>query len=81
MKPFYDVINEESGPIFLLEQNEQISSPSGLKHICPNIVTDESHTIQTHRTTLQMFVSTPNYLIEILSLTDLIHRTTQWNIG
>uniref|UniRef100_A0A336MZV5 CSON009367 protein n=1 Tax=Culicoides sonorensis TaxID=179676 RepID=A0A336MZV5_CULSO len=55
MKPFYDVISEESGPIFLLEQNEQISSPSGLKHVCPNIVTDESHTIQTHRTSLKMF--------------------------
>ncbi|XP_063699326.1 G1/S-specific cyclin-E-like isoform X1 [Culicoides brevitarsis] len=64
MKPFYDVINEESGPIFLLEQNEQISSPSGLKHICPNIVTDESHTIQTHRTSLKMFDTAMEYRLK-----------------
>lgn len=57
MEPFYQAIHLEAAPIFLFEQNEQINSPSGLTHICPNIISDESHTIQTHTTSLKMFVS------------------------
>lgn len=57
MEPFYQVIFDAGVPIFLLEQNEQVNTPSGLAHVCPNIVTDESHTIQAHTTSLTMFVS------------------------
>ncbi|XP_011290363.1 G1/S-specific cyclin-E isoform X2 [Musca domestica] len=55
MQPFFEVISEESHNLHLLEQNEQISTKFGLGHICPNIVTDESHIIQTHTTTMTMF--------------------------
>ncbi|XP_075151410.1 cyclin E [Haematobia irritans] len=55
MQPFFEVISEESHNLHLLEQNEQISTKYGLGHICPNIVTDESHIIQTHTTTMTMF--------------------------
>lgn len=57
MEPFYYVICEESAQIFLLEQNEQIKPAFGLNHICPNIITDDSHIIQTHSTSLNLFVS------------------------
>lgn len=57
MAPFYEVIVEDSSQIFLLEQNEQVKSALGLNHICPNINTDDSHIIQTHSTSLNLFVS------------------------
>ncbi|KAI8119447.1 G1/S-specific cyclin-E [Lucilia cuprina] len=55
MQPFFEVISEESHNLHLLEQNEQITTKFGLGHICPNIVTDDSHIIQTHTTTMTMF--------------------------
>ncbi|XP_065357953.1 G1/S-specific cyclin-E isoform X2 [Calliphora vicina] len=55
MAPFFEVISEESHNLHLLEQNEQITTKFGLGHICPNIVTDDSHIIQTHTTTMTMF--------------------------
>uniref|UniRef100_A0A1A9ZTH2 Uncharacterized protein n=1 Tax=Glossina pallidipes TaxID=7398 RepID=A0A1A9ZTH2_GLOPL len=55
MQPFFDVICEESHHLHLLEQNEQIDNKYGLGHVCPNIVTDDSHIIQTHTTTMTMF--------------------------
>ncbi|TMW44188.1 hypothetical protein DOY81_010732 [Sarcophaga bullata] len=55
MQPFFKVISEESHNLHLLEQNEQINTSFGLGHICPNIVTDDSHIIQTHTTTMTMF--------------------------
>lgn len=57
MEPFYQVIVEEGTPIFLLEQNEQVSVSLGLTHICPNITTDESYTLQSHTTSVNMLVS------------------------
>lgn len=56
MQPFYDVICESS-EIFLLEKHEQVNSTSDSHHICPNMVTDDSHIIQTHNTSLDMLVS------------------------
>ncbi|KAL9875361.1 cyclin E isoform 1-T3 [Glossina fuscipes fuscipes] len=55
MQPFFDVICEESHHLHLLEQNEQIDNKYGLGYVCPNIVTDDSHIIQTHTTTMAMF--------------------------
>ncbi|XP_055849912.1 G1/S-specific cyclin-E [Episyrphus balteatus] len=55
MEPFFKVISEESEHLYLMEQNEQIASKSGLAHLCPNIVTDDSHIIQTHTTSMTMF--------------------------
>lgn len=57
MEPFFHVICEESEHLYLMEQNEQVESKYGLGYICPNIVTDDSHIIQTHKTTMGMFVS------------------------
>lgn len=57
MKPFFDVIREEYTNVYLLEQNDLVKSSYGLSHICPNIITDDSHIIQTHTTSLAMFVS------------------------
>lgn len=57
MAPFFDVTREESQHLHLLEANEQVKSKYGLGHICPNIVTDDSHIIQTHTTSIDMFVS------------------------
>lgn len=55
MEPFFKVISEESEHLYLMEQNEQYTAKSGLGHICPNIVTDDSHIIQTHTTSMGMF--------------------------
>ncbi|XP_037909396.1 G1/S-specific cyclin-E isoform X2 [Hermetia illucens] len=55
MAPFFDVTREESQHLHLLESNEQVKSKYGLGHICPNIVTDDSHIIQTHTTSIDMF--------------------------
>lgn len=57
MEPYFQIIKEETPPIFLLEQNEQIESKFGVGHISPNIVTDDSHIIQTHSTSLELFVN------------------------
>lgn len=55
MESFFKVITEESEHLYLMEQNEQVASKSGLAHLCPNIITDDSHIIQTHTTSMAMF--------------------------
>ncbi|KAH8418837.1 hypothetical protein KR222_011563, partial [Zaprionus bogoriensis] len=55
MKPFFDVISKKAPYLTLHEQNEQVTNKFGLAHICPNIVTDDSHIIQTHTTTMDMY--------------------------
>lgn len=57
MKPFFDVIREEYKNVFLLEQNDLVKTTYGLSHVCPNIISDDSHIIQTHTISLGMFVS------------------------
>lgn len=63
METFFHVISEEAQHLHLLEQNEQIPSKHGLGHVCPNIVTDESHIIQTHSTSMGMYVSTSENML------------------
>lgn len=57
MEPFFHVISKKAPYLQLNEQNEQVTNRFGLSHICPNIVTDDSHIIQTHTTTMDMYVS------------------------
>lgn len=59
MEPYYQVLEEEEtiNPIRLLETNDQIEMSYGLSHICPNLIKDHSHIIQTHSTSLDLFVS------------------------
>lgn len=51
------MISQKAPYLQLNEQNEQVSNKFGLGLICPNIVTDDSHIIQTHTTTMDMYVS------------------------
>lgn len=60
MRPFFEVVREESTYLPMLEQNEQFTNRFGLGHICPNIITDDSHIIQTHTISMEMFVSNIN---------------------
>ncbi|XP_052852395.1 G1/S-specific cyclin-E isoform X1 [Drosophila gunungcola] len=55
MEPFFRVVSQKATFLQLNEQNEQVSNKFGLGHICPNIVTDDSHIIQTHTTTMDMY--------------------------
>eukprot|EP00099_Drosophila_melanogaster_P014018 NP_476959.1 cyclin E, isoform A [Drosophila melanogaster] len=55
MEPFFRVISQKAPYLQLNEQNEQVSNKFGLGLICPNIVTDDSHIIQTHTTTMDMY--------------------------
>ncbi|CAO1351384.1 unnamed protein product [Diamesa hyperborea] len=57
MEPYYQVLEEEEtiNPIRLLETNDQIEMSYGLSHICPNLIKDHSHIIQTHSTSLDLF--------------------------
>ncbi|XP_017050640.1 G1/S-specific cyclin-E isoform X2 [Drosophila ficusphila] len=55
MEPFFRVISQKATYLQLNEQNEQVSNKFGLGHVCPNIVTDDSHIIQTHTTTMDMY--------------------------
>lgn len=57
MQPFYDVVSKDQSHIFLLESNEQVQHSYGLNHVCPDVTTDDSHIIQTHSTSLALFVS------------------------
>lgn len=57
MEPYFQIICEEAQQLFLLESNEQIKNSYGLQHVCPNLVTDDSHILQTHSINLTMFVS------------------------
>lgn len=57
MEPYFLVICDENeiSPLALLESNEQVKGSYGLAHVCPNLVADSSHIIQTHSTSLDMF--------------------------
>lgn len=57
MEPYFLVICDENeiSPLALLESNEQVKGSYGLAHVCPNLVVDSSHIIQTHTTSLDMF--------------------------
>ncbi|EAT39115.1 AAEL009057-PA [Aedes aegypti] len=57
MEPYFLVICDENevSPLALLESNEQVKGSFGLAHVCPNLVSDSSHIIQTHSTSLDMF--------------------------
>lgn len=59
MEPYYQVLEEDAdcNPIKLLEMNEQIELSYGMTHVCPNITKDPSHILQTHSTSLDVFVS------------------------
>lgn len=59
MEPYYQILNEEAetDPIQLLEGNEQVEYNFGLNHVCPKLTSDLSHNIQTHSTSLDIFVS------------------------
>lgn len=59
MEPYFQVLDEdhECNPIKLQELNEQVEYAYGLSHVCPNIHQDPSHIIQTHSTSLDIFVS------------------------
>lgn len=57
MEPFFNVICEEAPNVSLLEQNGEVTTKFGLGHICPNIVTDDSHILQTHSINIDMLVS------------------------
>uniref|UniRef100_A0A182RCN6 Uncharacterized protein n=1 Tax=Anopheles funestus TaxID=62324 RepID=A0A182RCN6_ANOFN len=56
MEPYFQVICDENAscPLTFLESNEPIKYCHGLKHVCPNLVSDSSHIIQTHTTSLDM---------------------------
>lgn len=59
MEPYYQILNEEAetDPILLQEANDQVENNYCLNHICPKITADFSHNIQTHSTSLDIFVS------------------------
>ncbi|XP_035915646.1 G1/S-specific cyclin-E isoform X2 [Anopheles stephensi] len=56
MEPFFQVICDENAtsPLTFLESNDPIKYCHGLKHVCPNLVSDSSHIIQTHTTSVEM---------------------------
>uniref|UniRef100_A0A182PPQ0 Uncharacterized protein n=1 Tax=Anopheles epiroticus TaxID=199890 RepID=A0A182PPQ0_9DIPT len=56
MEPYFQVICDENAscPLTFLESSDPIKYSHGLKHICPNLVSDSSHIIQTHTTSLDM---------------------------
>lgn len=57
MSPYFEIIAEETTMPSVRILTDAIQKSSGLKHICPNLVVDESHTLQTHVTSIDMFVS------------------------
>ncbi|XP_035772575.1 G1/S-specific cyclin-E-like [Anopheles albimanus] len=56
MESFFAVISEQNAqcPLTFLESNEQLKYSHGLSHVCPNLVGDSSHIIQTHTTSMNM---------------------------
>ncbi|XP_052865976.1 G1/S-specific cyclin-E [Anopheles cruzii] len=56
MEPFFQVICEQNAasPLTFLESNEPFKYSHGLKHFCPKLVSDNSHIIQTHTTSIGM---------------------------
>lgn len=59
MEPYYQVVSEDvvQNPLQLLEQNDAIPAAYGINHICPRVNRDDSHLLQTHTTSMEMFVS------------------------
>lgn len=57
MEPFFEVIRTDSVNIFLSELDEQVQPSFGLGHISHKINTDDSYIVQTHTTSLALFVS------------------------
>ncbi|XP_031623125.1 G1/S-specific cyclin-E-like isoform X2 [Contarinia nasturtii] len=54
MEPYFQVILQQP-KLILQEKHEQIESKQGMNSVCPNINTDDSHIIQMHTTTMDMF--------------------------
>lgn len=65
MECYYKVLEEDQNinPIKLLEMNEQIELSYAVTHVCPNISKDPSHIIQTHSTSLDIFVSVDFFFV------------------
>lgn len=59
MEPYYQVLEEDGddNPVKLMEMNEQVDYNYAVTHVCPNLNKDMSHIIQTHSTSLDIFVS------------------------
>lgn len=57
MEPFFEVIRANSVNIFLPEMDEQVQPSFGLGHLSSKINTDDSYIVQTHSTSLALFVS------------------------
>lgn len=57
MKPFFDEVSDQFRPPYLFEYDEIVPNSQGLVRNCPTILTDDSHIIQTHTTSMDMFVS------------------------
>lgn len=72
MEPFYDAVMADSANLFLPELDDQYKPAYGLRHLSVNITSDDSHIIQTHTTTLAIFVSvfwesqSPNTMVLII---------------
>lgn len=60
MEPYFQVILQQP-KLSLQEKNEQIESKQGMNSVCSNINTDDSHIIQMHTTSMDMFVSFSRY--------------------
>lgn len=56
MESYFHVILQQP-KLILQERNEQTETKHGLNLVCPNINTDDSHIIQMHTTSMDMFVS------------------------
>lgn len=63
MTPYFTLLSEETAIPSIRVLSETIQKSSGLKHTCPKLVVDESHTLQTHVTSIDMFVSTFLYFV------------------
>lgn len=56
MEPYFQVIIQQP-KLSLQEKNEQVESKQGMNSVCSKINTDDSHIIQMHTTSMDMFVS------------------------
>lgn len=56
MESYFQVILQQP-KLVLQEKNEQIETKFGMNSVCSNINTDDSHIIQLHTTSMDMFVS------------------------
>lgn len=60
MEPFYEAAMADSTHLVLDEQDEQYKQSYGLLHLSVDITSDESHILQTHHTTIGIYVSSAN---------------------